>query len=188
VEQALKQRLVGASVLVVLAVIFLPLLFDGSGMAKPTAPLSLDLPDASAENTVTITLKPKQVKAKPKVVTKPIVVKPKPAAKPVQIATPVIEPKASVKPKVTAKPVIKASAKEQFVIQLGSFGQRGNAQTLRDKLINRGYKSFVESSGQGSSKVYRVRVGPESSRERAEAIRIKLQKNEKRKGLVMSYP
>jgi DedD protein len=185
VEQALKQRLVGASVLVVLAVIFLPLLFDGSGMAKPTAPLSLDLPDASAENTVTITLKPKQVKAKPKAVTKPIVVKPKPAAKPVQIVTSVIEPKAPVKPTVTAKPVvkakpikpvIKASAKEQFVIQLGSFGQRSNAQTLRDKLINSGYKSFVESSGQGSSKVYRVRVGPESSRERAEAIRIKLQK------------
>lgn len=186
-EEALKQRLVGASVLVVLAAIFLPLLFDGSGMAKPTAPLSLDLPDASAENTVTITLKPKAVsKPKPVIVKPAAVVKPAPAEKP----KPVEKPKVAKPVAKTAveKPPVKASTKDQWIIQLGSFGQRSNAQALRDQLINRGYKSFVESSGQGRAQVYRVRVGPESSRERAEAIRIKLQKNEQRKGLVMSYP
>ena len=190
-EEALKQRLVGASVLVVLAVIFLPLLLDGSGMAKPTAPLSLDLPEASADNTVTITLKPQKVASKPTVVKPAPVSKPKPVQKPV--AKPA--PKPEVKPKPEPKPVPKPQAKKvsdaggsQWVVQLGSFGQRSNAQTLRDKLINLGYKSFVEASGQGSAQVYRVRVGPESSRERAEAIRIKLQNKEKRKGLVMIYP
>ena len=187
-EEALKQRLVGASVLVVLAVIFLPLLFDGSGMAKPTAPLSLDLPEASAENTVTITLKPKQVK--PTVVKqlqiKPRTVKPV-AEKPESVEKVAAKPKPVVKatPKAAEK---KATNKGQWIVQLGSFGQRANAQTLRDKLINLGYKSFVEASGQGSAQVYRVRVGPEPSRERAEAMRIKLQTKEKRKGLVMVYP
>lgn len=179
-EEALKQRLVGASVLVVLAVIFLPLLFDGSGMAKPTAPLSLDLPEASASNTVTITLKPKHTQA---VKVAPIT-PPKPVAKPSPAdPVPVTEVKAS--PKAV---VAKLASQSQWIIQLGSFSQRANAQALRDKLINRGYKSFVESSGQGSSQVYRVRVGPESSRESAEAIRIKLKSREKRNGLVMGYP
>lgn len=185
-EEALKQRLVGASVLVVLAVIFLPLLFDGSGMAKPTAPLSLDLPEASAENTVTITLKPKGA-IKPKV----LVAKSEAASLTKPQSNP--QPKAVVTPQVVAKPQSKKTAvqtggKAQWVIQLGSFGQRSNAQALRDKLINRGYNSFIESSGQGSAQVYRVRVGPESSRERAETIRIKLKDREKRNGLVMAYP
>ena len=187
-EEALKQRLVGASVLVVLAVIFLPLLFDGSGMAKPTAPLSLDLPEASAENTVTITLKP-QVPA-PVVSAPPVKPKPTPQ-KAIAISKPKPVVKAIAKPVPNNRPAPQkpsAAKGAQWIVQLGSFGQRSNAQALRDKLINLGYKSFVEASGQGSSQVYRVRVGPETSRERAEAMRIKLQTKEKRKGLVMAYP
>lgn len=191
-EEALKQRLVGASVLVVLAVIFLPLLFDGSGMAKPTAPLSLDLPEANAENTVTITLKPKPVKNTvvadtPRLETKPVVkAQPEPTPVVQRLMEPITKP--AVKPKPAVKTVKSSVDKGQWVIQLGSFSQRSNAQALRDKLINHGYKSFVESSGRGSTQVYRVRVGPESSRERAEAIRKKLHKSEKRNGLVMAYP
>ena len=169
-EEILKQRLVGTSVLVVLAVIFLPFLFDGSGMVKPTVPLSLDLPKASVENTVTITLKPQRVKSSG------VVVKSK------------LNSKAEVKKLISRAATKKNGDKTQWIIQLGSFSQRGNAYALRDKLIYRGYKSFIDTTGQGSTLVYRVRVGPESSRESVEVIHIKLQNSEKHKGLVIAYP
>ncbi|HFC30152.1 MAG TPA: hypothetical protein ENJ44_03810, partial [Oceanospirillales bacterium] len=41
-EQALKQRLVGASVIIALAVIFIPMLFDDS--QSNNVPISIDIP------------------------------------------------------------------------------------------------------------------------------------------------
>lgn len=204
-DDALKQRLVGATILVVLAVIFLPFVLDGSGMVKPTEPLSINLPDSSSENTVTITLKPKNKalasSSKPQLASKPVVeVK---AVEPVSEKKAVSEtdtsPTPRIEPKLTPKPTpSKVNSSQptaaititsgQWIVQLGSFSQRGNAQALRDQLINKGYQSFVEASGQGSRKVFRVRVGPITSREAAETIRKKLKLNEKRDALVMAYP
>jgi DedD protein len=43
-DPALKKRLIGASVLIVLAIIFLPMLFDGSGEPIPGNAVPLDIP------------------------------------------------------------------------------------------------------------------------------------------------
>lgn len=43
-DPALKKRLIGASVMIVLAIIFLPMLFDGSGESIPGNAVSLDIP------------------------------------------------------------------------------------------------------------------------------------------------
>lgn len=212
-DEALKQRLVGAIVLVVLAVIFLPLLLDGSGMVKPAqTQLNLELPAAShqvPQNTVTITLKPQAVAkptassiatptssaastAKPKAVTEVKKITPKPKTKsepkPTRKPEKASKDKVNPKPKTSSKPQSAPVGKGQWVVQLGSFSQRSNAQAMRDQLINKGYQSFVEVSGQGSKQVFRVRVGPVVKREQAEHIRQKLKVNEKRDALVMSYP
>ncbi len=75
-----------------------------------------------------------------------------------------------------------------WAVQVGSFGQEKNANALRDKLRKQGYASFVERIYSKSSVSYRVRIGPELDRKKAEKLRDKLASNEKLKGIVVRYP
>lgn len=49
-DKVLKQRLVGASILIALAVIFLPMLFNGDGGEPTQRQLTLDLPDRPSDS------------------------------------------------------------------------------------------------------------------------------------------
>lgn len=73
-----------------------------------------------------------------------------------------------------------------WVVQLGSFSSEQNAWALRDKLRNKGYHAFVERVSEGSKMVIRVRIGPELQRAKAEAVQQKLEKEMKIKGIVMA--
>jgi len=87
--------------------------------------------------------------------------------------------------KTATKP---AAAVTGWVVQVGSFEQRANANKLRDKLRHKGFAAFVEPRKDSHDKVYRVRVGPELKRPTAEDLQKKLLKQEKLKGIVMQYP
>jgi DedD protein len=68
----------------------------------------------------------------------------------------------------------KAAAAEGWVVQLGSFASRDNGEKLATTLRAKGYRAFV-SEFRGSGRVlFRVRVGPEQDRSRAEAIAARL--------------
>jgi DedD protein len=72
-------------------------------------------------------------------------------------------------------------------VQLGSFASRPNAEKLADELKRGGYSAFV-SEFRGSGKVlYRVRVGPEQDRARADALAQRLARDG-RKGTVAPHP
>jgi DedD protein len=72
-------------------------------------------------------------------------------------------------------------------VQLGSFASRPNAEKLAAELRARGYSAFV-SEYRGSGRVlFRVRVGPEQDRARAEAVASRLAR-EGRKGSVTPHP
>lgn len=74
-----------------------------------------------------------------------------------------------------------------WVVQLGSFASRPNAEKLAGELRGRGYAAFV-SEFRGSGRVlYRVRVGPEQDRGRADALAARLAR-EGRKGTVAPHP
>ena len=63
-----------------------------------------------------------------------------------------------------------AHGAQAWVIQLGSFASRENAEHLATALKAKGYSAFV-AEFRGSGRVlYRVRVGPEQDRARADAI------------------
>lgn len=49
-DQELKQRLIGASVIIALAVIFVPMLFDGEVEQKNNQNISINIPDANENN------------------------------------------------------------------------------------------------------------------------------------------
>jgi DedD protein len=97
------------------------------------------------------------------------------------------------KPLASAAPAATAPSKERmnitaWIIQLGSFSSEQNALALRDQLRAKGYTAFVEKIKSGDSQLFRVRVGPELERARADALRDKLEKETKQKGIVERYP
>ncbi|MGD8566474.1 MAG: SPOR domain-containing protein [Gammaproteobacteria bacterium] len=85
--------------------------------------------------------------------------------------------------KATTKPVVSG-----WVVQLGSFSVEKNALILRDKLRSNGHASFVERYKHDGKTSYRVRVGPEQTRELAEQLKSRLKKETQLNGLVMSFP
>jgi len=75
-----------------------------------------------------------------------------------------------------------------WIVQLGSFSREKNAIKLRDSLRKNGHASFVEAYERSGKTSYRVRVGPELTRELAEELKKQLKKETKLDGLVMSFP
>ncbi len=172
-DERLKQRLVGAAVLVLAAVIFVPMLLD-QGDGDPQQPARIipeprpafsppSLPeDASARSVPLDSNRTAAVPAAPAVE--------KPPAKTVKKLAPVAPAATSVK--------------SGFSVQVGSFAKASNARGLRDKLVARGYTAFVNGSGS----VTRVYVGPQSSRAKAEKVLKKLLAELQLKGIVVQLP
>jgi DedD protein len=206
-EIPLKQRLIGAAVLIALGVIFIPMLLDGAGHREQ---ITLDMeippepqfsfktpPSASSQDPMG---RPPVIESPPQETPPPALQGsapevsaagfPEPAAKPAP-ATPKPAPVAPLAPKPPPKKLAKAAPQPPtasgWVVQVGSFRKRDNAIALRDKLRAQGYRTFTEQAGSAARPVYRVKVGPIPKRARAEALRNRLAARERLKGLVRSY-
>ena len=89
---------------------------------------------------------------------------------------------------VKSAPAKPAPIVNGYVVQLGSFSVEKNATQLRDKLRKAGHASFVEKHTKNSKTSYRVRVGPELTRELAEKLKVKLKDQTKINGFIVKYP
>ena len=199
----LKQRLVGAVVLVALGVIFIPMLLEGpnSELVPEMEPLpeltgqrsSMELGDFPDAGDV-------PVEADVAVVQADIAVPPNPGDElqpqpnetaEVEIAAP--EPKVEPlpvppKPATTPEPAKPAGPLGNWVVQMGSFSSEQNALRLRDKLRKAGFVTQVEKVRVDAKSLYRVRVGPYLERAEADRDQAKLDKQLNLKGRVLSYP
>jgi len=241
VTSLLKQRLIGAIVLISLGIIFIPMLLTGKGnifdddlksnvppkpMYEIKAPAVLPLekqevtenslqpvkdndesPDTRAEETASTESATKTIseEAAPAVTapaekadsstatvasssvppaTKPDTGK---VAKSVE-EIPTTPPKTSVQVAKTDIGVSKQPIVSGWIVQLGSFSVEKNAIRLRDQLRKKGYASFVESYKNNGKTSFRVRVGPELTRELAEKQKEKLKSETKLDGLVLAFP
>lgn len=188
-DEKLKQRLVGAIVLVSLAVIILPMLFDNSvnNSVGVTENLIPERPESEFKSRI-IPITPTQVESgqaesiddvdedapeKPHSSTQVSVVE-KPA--PVNIEKEAV-PSAEVRVGLVA-----------WAVQLGSFANPNNAINLRDKLRKMKYQAFVETVYLNKGKKTRVYVGPELKKEKSERVLKKLLKDIDMKGIVVRYP
>lgn len=187
-EGRLKQRLVGAVVLIALAVIFIPMLLSG-GREIDMPVFGSNVPERSTEitNIQHIEIENTQAASQP--------VNPKR----IPIAEGMPEPKIVKEKKTTSivdtivaltkeeekKPVVKNNV---WAVQVGSFAKKSNALGLKDKLRKKKIHAFVERVMKNNKAVYRVRVGPEITRKKAEALKIKLKKEFKLSGLVVKHP
>lgn len=74
----------------------------------------------------------------------------------------------------------------KWYIQLGSFSKQENADSLRDKLRAQGFPAAVTEVDTAQGKAYRLRVGPELDKKRAETQLIKLDSQHSLKGFLVS--
>lgn len=88
---------------------------------------------------------------------------------PAPVARPAPEPAAST-PAATPPP------KGSFVVQLGSFGSRDNAERLMRDMNAKGFKTFIAPITTNGRELYRVRVGPTRDRASAEALAARLKR------------
>ena len=187
-EQKLKQRLVGAIVLVSLAVIFIPVILEGprdewaSRDHTIPAPPGLDytapamLPIPAAEDA-------QDDKAPEQPVETPVAA---PTAAPGQIPVPL--PVAEARPEPPKKTVEARPAealKAGWYVQVGSFGQSDNAGRLRDRLAAAGVDAHLQTVGSGKDVAYRVLAGPSGSRATAEKLQASLATAHKLKGIII---
>lgn len=198
----LKQRLVGAIVLVALAVIFVPMLLQGnkrSGIpmfgsnvpAKPAVKageidIPLQVPPPAPEAPATVVEQP----VKPASATAAKTHQPVPAPAPhtpppTAAATAAV--KAPTKP-VTAPAKPAAPPAEAWAVQVGSFGESRNALKMRDSLRAKGYPAYVERVQVDGGASYRVRVGPMLVRSDADALQGKLAAKLHVHGIVVHQP
>ena len=172
----MKQRLVGAIVLVALVVIFVPMLLDDEPMVTSSITKS-NIPLQPKRDFPTKIISKKEVKPLVPVVSKVE------SAKAVD-SKPKVKP-ATVAQKTKPKARVGLSA---WVVQVASFEKRTNANKLMTRLQAKKLSAFVEQASVDRKTVFRVRVGPEVDHKKAEAIRLQIERELKLKGKIERYP
>ena len=213
-DESLKARLIGAAVLVAVAVILIPELLTGRGPAQTSAPVPgdrgtrtivIDVPVSGATVSapapavaergpvaIDSASQPAQPAAAPETtrpgpaptpVTTPA---PAPAAavvdnRPGQATSGAAPSPASAASRPTAAPAATAAAahagsppaagaRGAWAVQVGAFGSTGAAAKVVNELGSAGFRAYVSPVQRGGKTLYRVRVGPEAERSRADAL------------------
>ena len=180
-DPQLKQRVVGAAVLVAIFVVFVPIFLDETGGRHDMpVPISIDSVQPGDFNSRVVPLDDVMMEKVERAMdaTPQELVKPQDWSSTNATATetptvPVIAPRTGV----TA-----------WVIQVGSFSREDNAKALVEKLNKGGYTAFIEQLQDEGRLVFRVRVGPELTKVTADKLRDKLAKDIDLDGIVMRYP
>lgn len=81
-----------------------------------------------------------------------------------------------------------ARSMSAWVIQLGSFSSRENADSLVRRLQTNGFPGYVEQVKSDPDLVFKVRVGPELSRAQAETIQKNLKTRLKLDAIILRFP
>jgi DedD protein len=191
-EPRVRERLIGALVLVAIVVLVVPAVLTGRGSAPDDAPVQptrreilpagdgapveeedvlvpepvADAPAARAEVKAAPPPDPDMNRA--------------PAESDAKAAIEPVEPARDRAPPPPATPAPAAGGGAQapaWAVQLGAFSNRSKAEQLVADLRNRRYAAFLLEYRAGGQVLYRVRVGPEQDRERAQEIAARLAKD-----------
>lgn len=200
-DSALKQRLVGAAVLVAVAVIVIPMLLDGPQPELTGETVSLDIPQAPQrdrevrEIPLTLPVTPRAdtpdavdserlptidvaAAERPDALTaagQPAALSPGQTDTPVAPASSETTVAAATQPVATAVPPTDAPAADPeggFAVNLGTFSQASNAESLRSRLRRAGFPMLVETIDLEGKPATRLRAGPYATRAEAERARI----------------
>lgn len=208
-DSAYKQRMVGALVLVALAVIFLPMLFSRQDEQRqvtveaPAAPQAPVIPQVQVEPVVVP--EPQALPEEEPVPTDAEIAQQQAPTAPIQPSVPVVKPApvVAVKPAAPApapKPVAPQPAAPgkpdvgqsridpnglpiSWSVQLASLSNRESAEALQKTLRSQGYNAYIRTAD-GKNRVF---VGPLIERAEADRLRDLLGRQQNLKGFVVRF-
>jgi cell division septation protein DedD len=186
-ESAMKQRLVGAAVLVALAVIFLPMLVQGPAPESGVSNVPLTMPPAPRGDIETRELPlvtPGDTPAGGAVGMAstvpadqpPAVTVAAPSAPVVPAASSTRAPIAATVPSTvsaTAAPLPAATAGGDYAVGFGAYATAAAADTVIASLRNAQLPAYREPTTSGGKPAWRVRIGPFATRAEAESARLR---------------
>ena len=167
-----RRRLIGAITLGLLAIVFLPMVFDGepkrTGAPAKTQEIQVQIPPKEGLPPLPAPTAPPPTVA---AATEPAKAIETPVVAPPLAKTEVAKTAPPAKALPSAKTADKAKAvdKSGFVVQLGVFSSAENATHAVDKMKEAKLPVYTESIPIKSGNATRVRVGPFPTREKADA-------------------
>lgn len=194
-ERIVKERLVGAAVLMAAAIVLIPEMLSGPDR-EPQAALPAQSRSDGPIKTYTIDLSqsptaqptpavvenrappPEEAPApQPPSESQPATSQPAGGdqAKPEvpQQSAAVVEPTTAAPARVTPRPLASeavAPTSGQWAVQVGSYARAATAERLAKQLRDQGQSAFVMPVKSGGTTLYRVRIGPLQDRASAEAV------------------
>lgn len=169
-DDGLKQRVVGALVLLALAVIFLPVLFD----RDPMTPVDRTSQIPPPPQVVTVEIKqpemPESIPAAPDPETMYV-------PEETREVTPVPEPSG----------LSADGTPNAWVLQVASFRQREHGYALRDKLNAKGFPAFARDISQNNGVIVRVYVGPKLDKQSLLEVKNAVEKEFGLQSLVLPF-
>lgn len=193
-----RNRVVGALVLVSLAVIFVPMILDGEGGIEfgyrgPAIPVEPDIkfPEKIVDRPAIPAVMPEAARVQ---VLEPGTADEKEMAaaqraQETESTTPISEvptPPVPESAKATEPTAVPKGA-PAWAVQVGSFSSKASALLLRGQLRAKKFPAYIESVPGAGGTQYRVRVGPELQQSLAETLRDRVLKETGVKGNVVSH-
>lgn len=204
-DRALKERTIGAIVLVAFAILVVPVFLDGPSGDGETISAAVTLPGQNDQprQQQTIVLerdrtepvpRPAEIRPEARPVVKTTTSPPsapaeakKTPAPSEKIVAAAAAPKETPPARATATAKPASSSTGMWAVQLGSFSNRANAEKLAADLRGDGYAAFLSQLGTSNGELHRVRIGPQKDRDSAETVAAKLGKSG-HKGQVVPHP
>jgi DedD protein len=197
-DRGLQERIVGAVVLVIFAILIVPIFLDGPSNETDIISESVTLPGQNNQERKqqTIVLERDRTEPVPNTPVATTAADNKPQVeeqKSEQVVEekPQPQPQKAVESAAEAEPATKQAATESstgmWAVQLGSFSSQENAERLAADLRDQGYAAFLSQLQTGSGSLHRVRIGPQKDRDSAEAVAKQLDTGG-HKGQVVPHP
>ena len=156
-DQRIKQRLIGAVILLSLAVIFLPIIFDGRQSKIDTAPYKLPPQPRFSNIEQPLELQPEQVQDVEAELDQLADTQEAVQASPdIETAAGYLGKERLNDQAIRAKPAKDIKLETGWIIQVGAFKEEQNANQLRSELLAAGFRAYTQQAAQ----YYRVYVGP----------------------------
>lgn len=208
-DAGLKQRLVGALVLIGLAIIFLPALFDGTAQSPELDPVVI--PERPKFEVISPLVKDSEqhkqaveeqiASDREQYLAEEKAVEETPAEEESQPEEPATTPEpqaeSALASKQTETETEEAAPKPDnnlsqglikvWTIQLGSFSKEENAVQLKDKLVKDNYRAYTETHQTENGDVTRVFVGPDLKKNKAEELLTALKDQYQLEGMIVRY-
>lgn len=185
-DRALKERIIGAVVLVVFAVLVVPIFLDGPSDDPDIVSQTVTLPgqDAQERTQQTIILDRDREQPVPATRTPEPVQRQPVAADPQPKDDVVVETREEApatapppQPEPEPEPATESSSTGMWAVQLGSFSNQENAERLAADLREEGFAAFLSQVRTDGGQLHRVRIGPQNDRDSAEEIAAQLQRS-----------